>query len=241
MTTSATPKRCWSSARASRCRRIRTLRSLPPKRKRGQRRCRFWIGRRHLAARSSPQALLTASSIRRCRPGSPAAPAWNAARCSFRARTGARCRPSFRSGARSSSNWDSGAFAGASTSIRSASPETGPGRRWRRAIIQRFVERRRSTANPLTDLKSQLAQWLSAGLARIAPEHVPSTILLERPKQAQYGDYSSNVALQLSKALKRNPRELAAALIAVLETTPLVARTEVAGAGFINVFVSVVV
>jgi arginyl-tRNA synthetase len=90
----------------------------------------------------------------------------------------------------------------------------------------------------LTDLKSQLAQWLSAGLARIAPEHVPSTILLERPKQAQYGDYSSNVALQLSKALKRNPRELAAALIAVLETTPLVARTEVAGAGFINVFVS---
>ena len=38
-------------------------------------------------------------------------------------------------------------------------------------------------------------------------------IALERPKQAQYGDYSSNVALQLAKTLKRNPRELAQALI----------------------------
>ncbi len=90
----------------------------------------------------------------------------------------------------------------------------------------------------MTNLKSQLAQWLSAGLARVAPEHVPPTISLERPKQAQYGDYSSNVALQLSKALKRNPRELAASLIGALAPTPLVARAEVAGAGFINVFVS---
>src|SRR4029077_8279781 len=67
--------------------------------------------------------------------------------------------------------------------------------------------------------------------------HAPQ-IALERPKQAQYGDYSSNVALQLAKTLKRNPRELAAALIAVLEPSPQVARVEMAGAGFINVFLS---
>ena len=90
----------------------------------------------------------------------------------------------------------------------------------------------------MTDLKSELAEWLSAGLARVAPEHVPPAISLERPKQAQYGDYSSNVALQLAKALKRNPRELAQALIAVLEPSPSVERVEVAGAGFINVFLS---
>jgi arginyl-tRNA synthetase len=89
----------------------------------------------------------------------------------------------------------------------------------------------------LTDLKPQLAEWLSAGLARVAPGHAPQ-ITLERPKQAQYGDYSSNVALQLAKSLKRNPRELAAALIAALEPSPRVARVEVAGAGFINVFLS---
>ena len=92
-------------------------------------------------------------------------------------------------------------------------------------------------ANPLTDFKSQLAEWLSAGLARVAPGHAPQ-IALERPKQAQYGDYSSNVALQLAKTLKRNPRELAAALIEALEPSPWVARVEMAGAGFINVFLS---
>ncbi|HEV2042488.1 MAG TPA: arginine--tRNA ligase [Casimicrobiaceae bacterium] len=89
----------------------------------------------------------------------------------------------------------------------------------------------------MTDFKSQLAEWLSAGLARVAPGHAPQ-IALERPKQAQYGDYSSNVALQLAKTLKRNPRELAAALIAALEPSPWVARVEMAGAGFINVFLS---
>ena len=92
-------------------------------------------------------------------------------------------------------------------------------------------------ANPLTDLKPQLAEWLSVGLARVAPGHTPQ-ITLERPKQAQYGDYSSNVALQLAKTLKRNPRELAAALIAALEPSQRVARVEMAGAGFINVFLS---
>ena len=89
----------------------------------------------------------------------------------------------------------------------------------------------------MTDLKSQLAEWLSAGLARVAPGCAPQ-IALERPKQPQYGDYSSNVALQLAKTLKRNPRELAAALIAALEPSPRVARVERAGAGFINVFLS---
>ena len=89
----------------------------------------------------------------------------------------------------------------------------------------------------MTDLKSQLAQWLSAGLARVAPGHSPP-IALERPKQAQYGDYSSNVALQLAKTLKRKPHELAAALIAALEPSQRVARVEMAGAGFINVFLS---
>jgi arginyl-tRNA synthetase len=90
----------------------------------------------------------------------------------------------------------------------------------------------------LTDLKTQLGAWLSAGLARVAPGHAPQPIALERPKQAQYGDYSSNVALQLAKALKRNPRDLAAALIGLLEPSPWVERVEIAGAGFINVFLS---
>lgn len=78
---------------------------------------------------------------------------------------------------------------------------------------------------------------LAAGLARVAPGRAPAAIVLERPKQAQHGDYSTNAALQLARTLKRNPRELAAALVAALDRSPLLARAEVAGAGFVNLFV----
>ena len=62
--------------------------------------------------------------------------------------------------------------------------------------------------------------------------------MLERPKQAQHGDYATSIALQLAKALKRSPRELAAAAIASLDVSPWVERAEVAGAGFINLYLS---
>ena len=88
------------------------------------------------------------------------------------------------------------------------------------------------------DLKAELEAWIAAGLAAVAPGHAGCAISLERPKQAQHGDYASNAALQLAKVMKRNPRELAQAVVAVLAPSPWVAKTEIAGAGFINIFVS---
>ena len=88
------------------------------------------------------------------------------------------------------------------------------------------------------DIKAELEAWIAAGLAAVAPGHAGCAISLERPKQAQHGDYASNAALQLAKVMKRNPRELAQAVVAVLAPSPWVAKTEIAGAGFINVFVS---
>jgi len=79
---------------------------------------------------------------------------------------------------------------------------------------------------------------LAEGVARIAQGAAPPAFVLERPKQARHGDYSTNVALQLAKVLKRNPRELAAELVAALPASPLLARAEVAGAGFVNLFVT---
>jgi len=79
---------------------------------------------------------------------------------------------------------------------------------------------------------------LAEGIARVAPGAAPPVIVLERPKQAKHGDYSTNAALQLAKALKRNPRDLAADLVAALPRSPLLERAEVAGAGFVNLFVS---
>lgn len=84
------------------------------------------------------------------------------------------------------------------------------------------------------DPKVQLAELLRAALKSVAPDQAEAVITLERPKQASHGDFATNLALQLAKPLKRNPRELANLLLAELPQSGLVAKTEVAGAGFIN-------
>jgi arginyl-tRNA synthetase len=85
-----------------------------------------------------------------------------------------------------------------------------------------------------TDARPALAALLSAAVARAFPDAPTDTILVDRPKQAQHGDYASNVALQLAKPLRCNPREVAQAIVAALQTGAWIERAEVAGAGFIN-------
>ena len=84
------------------------------------------------------------------------------------------------------------------------------------------------------DPKVQLADLLRTALKSVAPELADTAIHLERPKQAGHGDFATNLALQLAKPLRRSPRDLAARLLDELPESPLVAATEVAGAGFIN-------
>ena len=84
------------------------------------------------------------------------------------------------------------------------------------------------------DAKLSLVELLQAALSSVAPAHASTDIHLERPKQAGHGDFATNLALQLAKPLKRNPRELAALLVAELPRSSLVSKVEIAGAGFIN-------
>ena len=91
----------------------------------------------------------------------------------------------------------------------------------------------------MKDLHVELSEWLTAAVREASGQHAGAVpVVLERPKQAAHGDYATNVALALAKATKRNPRELAQAIVAALAPSPLVAKTEIAGAGFINVFVA---
>ncbi len=90
-------------------------------------------------------------------------------------------------------------------------------------------------ASPV-DLKSHLAGLFEAALAEVAPSARGTVVTVERPKQPTHGDYACNLALQVAKPLKRNPREIATALIGALPSSPWVERMEIAGAGFINVF-----
>ncbi|MDQ6963591.1 MAG: hypothetical protein Q9M13_01580, partial [Mariprofundales bacterium] len=61
-------------------------------------------------------------------------------------------------------------------------------------------------------------------------------VTLTRPKQKAHGDYSCNIAMQLARHLKRSPADIATQLIAAVEWPPEVVKAELAGAGFINIF-----
>ena len=90
----------------------------------------------------------------------------------------------------------------------------------------------------MSDLRSQLKALLREGIAAVAPDRASADVELDRPKQSEHGDFATNVALQHAKALKRNPREFAQALIAALPKSELVEKIEIAGPGFINIFVT---
>src|SRR5262245_39067356 len=84
-----------------------------------------------------------------------------------------------------------------------------------------------------SDPKLQIEQALRKALQSEAPQFADTPIVLERPKQAEHGDFSSNVAMQLAKSLKTNPRQLAASLVARI-AGDFLEKAEVAGPGFIN-------
>ncbi|HTN79806.1 MAG TPA: arginine--tRNA ligase [Acidimicrobiales bacterium] len=84
-------------------------------------------------------------------------------------------------------------------------------------------------------IREDLAAAVRASLAALGVEP-PLEIVLERPRVAEHGDWSTNVALATAKAAGRNPRELANELAEQLRTAqiPHVAAVEVAGPGFVN-------
>jgi arginyl-tRNA synthetase len=89
------------------------------------------------------------------------------------------------------------------------------------------------------DLKSELERLLADALHRLTDTVLrdavdPAWINVERARDASHGDYACNIALRLAKTVGRPPREIAQAIVGALPPSPLVARAEVAGAGFIN-------
>lgn len=92
-------------------------------------------------------------------------------------------------------------------------------------------------------MKAQLEQLIATALGAlpadvIAPEIAHTTIAegiaLERTRDAAHGDFACNIAMRLSKAAKRNPRQLAQAIVDALPKNEFVAKVEIAGPGFIN-------
>jgi len=88
----------------------------------------------------------------------------------------------------------------------------------------------------LPEQRQRVIALIEQALVGLGAAGVP--VQLERPKVAAHGDVACNVAMQVSRSLKRNPREVGQAIADALRVNPaangLIESVEVAGPGFIN-------
>lgn len=70
------------------------------------------------------------------------------------------------------------------------------------------------------------------------PEDLSVDIKIDNAKDPAHGDYASNLALILAKPCRQSPRKLAELLIDAMPKDPIIEKIEIAGAGFINFFIS---
>ncbi len=86
-------------------------------------------------------------------------------------------------------------------------------------------------------LPDRLTEGVRTALAKAGlPE--PEACVWEVPRVAEHGDYATNAAMALARAARRPPRQIAEAIVKHFPSMPEVERIEVAGPGFLNVFLS---
>ncbi len=93
----------------------------------------------------------------------------------------------------------------------------------------------------LAQQKQEILKLIQAAVAPLLEgSDLSPTITLERPRDPSHGDIACNIAMQIAKPLKKNPRELAQAIVTALQaqSTDLIASAEIAGPGFINIRVA---
>ena len=86
-------------------------------------------------------------------------------------------------------------------------------------------------------LTERLTQGVQTALATAGLPPVADCVW-EVPRQAEHGDYASNVAMAHAKAARRAPKQIAEAVVKHFPAMPEVARLEIAGPGFLNVFLA---
>lgn len=91
--------------------------------------------------------------------------------------------------------------------------------------------------NIIEKVKSTLIEEIKASIKKAnLAEDIPE-IKVEIPKDTKNGDYSTNIAMVLTKIAKRNPREIAQAIVDNLDTSKAnVKQVDIAGPGFINFY-----
>lgn len=89
----------------------------------------------------------------------------------------------------------------------------------------------------LSDAIVRILARLVAEQKLVAAE-IPDSVVIERPKSRDHGDWATNVAMQLSARFELKPRQFAELLGAELEKIEAIAKVDIAGPGFINITLS---
>lgn len=91
----------------------------------------------------------------------------------------------------------------------------------------------------MSAVKALVQDLLAAAAQRAWPDlEIPDAPHIERTRDANHGDFASNLAMTLTKAARRNPREIAQAIVDELGDDARIDKVEIAGPGFINFFLA---
>ncbi len=90
-------------------------------------------------------------------------------------------------------------------------------------------------------MKAHIESLLNAAIAGLRaegglPQDAAVKVEIDHTRSKEHGDFACNVALALAKAARAKPRELAGRIVKALPASPLIAKVEIAGPGFINFF-----
>ena len=87
-------------------------------------------------------------------------------------------------------------------------------------------------------MKDYLTNLLDNAIKDLVENFDKNIIQVSRPKQIQHGDFSTNVSLPLAKIQKKPPLVIADEIVKRIPASPLIEKVEIAGAGYINFFLS---
>lgn len=89
------------------------------------------------------------------------------------------------------------------------------------------------------NLKEKIKEMIRSALNELSIKFDSENIVVEVPKKREQGDFSTNIAMQLTKVLKDNPRNIAEKIVEVLsKNTNEIKTIEIAGPGFINIYLN---
>jgi arginyl-tRNA synthetase len=95
----------------------------------------------------------------------------------------------------------------------------------------------------ISRVKDQLRHLVLRAIAQVQaegllPPDAASAFVIERTRNRDHGDFACNAAMLLAKPARRNPREVAQAIVSALPQSAEIMRVEIAGPGFVNFFLS---